>query len=474
MRPLRSVLVNRDYARLWYGQIISTFGDCIFNTTLVLWVAADLARGKPWAPAAVSGVLLAASMAVVGAGPLAGVFVDRWDRRVTMLATEVFRGILVAALTALSFLPAGKLPAWAWLAAVYAIVFLLNAAGQFFQPARIALLGEIVEGETDRARAAGLGQVASSLAAILGPPLAASLLFSVGLPWALMANAASYGVSWFAIRSVRPGAGHAPVRSGGPRPKLRQEFAAGLNVFRGNQFLVAILLIVVIAECGTGTLSALDIFFVTRNLHATAHLYGYLGTALGIGGIVGALIAGPVVRGFGARTTTVAGLFLAGLLLVAYSRQTVFLAGLLLLFCVAVPLTALITALAPLTLAVTPQEFRGRVIAVFNPACQLASMMSVVVAGWLVSSVLRNMAFSLAGLHFGPIDTIFTVAGILVMLAGGYALVGLPVRAGHRRTRGRAAPAPSHRAEGQTQPCRQGSGPRHRRSADETAPPVQR
>jgi|SRR5579859_180308 len=426
MRSLQSVLINGDYARLWYGQTISTFGDYIFTTTLVLWVAVDLGHAKPWAPAAVSGVLLAASMAVLIVGPLTGVFVDRWNRRTTMLATEVFRGLLVAALTALSFLPVRSLPVWVWLVAVYTVVFSLNAAGQFFQPARFAILGEIVEGEADRAKAAGLGQATSSLAAIIAPPLAAPLLFSVGLQWALLVNAASYGVSWFAIRSVRPGVGHVPVRVGGPRSGLRRDFVAGLKFFRGNQLLVAVLVIAVIAECGTGTLSALGVFFVTRNLHASAHLYGYLSTALGLGGITGALIAGRVVRRIGARTTTLAGLFLIGMLVVAYSRQTVFLAGLILLFCVAVPITVLNTALAPLMLAATPEEFRGRVLAVFNPVYQLASMLSVIAAGWLASSVLRNLSFSVARLQFGPIDTIFTAAGLLVMAAGCYAVVGLP------------------------------------------------
>lgn len=105
MRSLNSVLINRNYARLWYGQAISTVGDYAFDTTLVLWVATVLGRGEPWAPVAVSGVMITAGAAVFVIGPLAGVFVDRWDRRRTMLGTEVVRGILVALLTVVSFAP---------------------------------------------------------------------------------------------------------------------------------------------------------------------------------------------------------------------------------------------------------------------------------------------------------------------------------------------------------------------------------
>ena len=66
------MLVNRNYAKLWYGQAVSAIGDTVFGTTLVLWVSQVLARGSPWAPAAVSGILVAAGAAIALVGPVAG------------------------------------------------------------------------------------------------------------------------------------------------------------------------------------------------------------------------------------------------------------------------------------------------------------------------------------------------------------------------------------------------------------------
>src|SRR5580700_2972694 len=51
---LQHALISPNYARLWYGQAVSAVGDSVFATTLVLWVSQDLARGRSWAPAAVS------------------------------------------------------------------------------------------------------------------------------------------------------------------------------------------------------------------------------------------------------------------------------------------------------------------------------------------------------------------------------------------------------------------------------------
>ena len=120
-----------------------------------------------------------------------------------MMRTEVIRAAVVAGLAGLSFVPVGDLPVGLWLAAVYLVVFVLNAAGQFFNPARFATIGDVVHGEEDRARAAGLAEATTSAAWIIGPPIAAALLFTVGLQWALAANAASYVVSYLAIRFLR-------------------------------------------------------------------------------------------------------------------------------------------------------------------------------------------------------------------------------------------------------------------------------
>ena len=68
MPSLRYALANRNYAKLWYGQAVSAVGDTVFGTTLVLWVSQVLARGSAWAPAAVSGILVAAGAAVALVG----------------------------------------------------------------------------------------------------------------------------------------------------------------------------------------------------------------------------------------------------------------------------------------------------------------------------------------------------------------------------------------------------------------------
>ena len=79
----------------------------------------------------------------------------------------------------------------------------------------------------------------------------------------------------------------------------------------------------------------------------------------------------------------------------------------------------------PLALDSTSREFVGRVIAVINPLGRLAALLSVALAGSLVSTVLRGFHASVLGISFGPVDTVFTGFGLLAVMGGIYTRVSL-------------------------------------------------
>ena len=112
----------------------------------VLWVTLVIARNQPWAPFAVSGVLLATIAPELLIAPFAGVFADRWNKRHTMLVMDAARALLIAPLILVSgavfvpFLPGGRLPVLWQLGLIYGIVFLVSACSQFFNPSMFALI----------------------------------------------------------------------------------------------------------------------------------------------------------------------------------------------------------------------------------------------------------------------------------------------------------------------------------------------
>jgi MFS family permease len=412
--------INRNFALLWGGGTISNVGDFVFNTTLVLWIATIIAKGQSWAPLAVSGVLVATAIPVFLIGPIAGVFVDRWDKRHTMLAMDASRSVLIALLLPVAL---GKLSIFWQLGSIYAIVFLASACTQFFNPSRFVFIGDIME-EAYRARASGLSQTTYNLASIIGPPIAAPLLFVVGVQWALIVNALSFVVSFLAILAVRAPQPESLERAA-QHGSFLQDFRAGIRFFVGKHVLVTLLITVILVTLGVGALNALGVFFVTQNLHAPANLYGFMDAAFGLGAVAGAILTSMFASRLGEARTFWLGLIAAGLAISLLARMTSFPFGVACFALAGLVIAPVDVVVGPLVLHVTPREFVGRVIAVINPMQALVGIVSVTIAGTLASTVLSGFHATLAGITFGPIDTIFTGTGILVLLGGLYAMVSL-------------------------------------------------
>jgi len=413
--------INRSFALLWAGQSVSNLGDWVFNTTLMLWIALGLGHNQPWAPAAVSGVLIARFVPTILIGPLAGVFVDRWDKRRTLLWADALRALLIALLAPVAVLVALPL-AWR-LGAVYGVVVLTTLCAQFFDPARLALIGDVVA-EPDRPRASGLEQVTMSLAFVIGPAVAAPLYVALGAQWAILADALSFVISFLLVLRLR--APHIAAEDvSNERNHAGREFAAGLRIIAGNRVLRTVFVAAILTLLGFGSINALDIFFATGTLHVAASLYGVLEGSVGAGLLAGAIVGGLYAGRLGLTRVLWLSLVALGLLELVYARLTGFGPALLVLFLVGVPNGTLNVVINPLLLQVTPRAFVGRVSAVLMTAISVASLLSIVVSGVLDSTILHGFHARLLGVNVGPIDTIFSAAGLLGIAGGLYAFLNL-------------------------------------------------
>lgn len=122
-----TTLRNRDFCLLWFAGLISIMGDWVLYAALPLYAYQQtdsaLASGAVFAAMTLPGILI---------GSVAGVFVDRFDRKRTMIYTNVFQALVLLPLLAVSIL------GYLWPA--YAVVFLISMASKFFSPAENALL----------------------------------------------------------------------------------------------------------------------------------------------------------------------------------------------------------------------------------------------------------------------------------------------------------------------------------------------
>lgn len=424
-------LINRNYRWLFSGQSISALGDQLSTYTIILWIAIIIAPGQPWAPLAISAALVSSIIPNLLIGPFAGVFIDRWNPRLTMIRMDIARTCLALLLVVstgvipLPFFAHGNLPPLIQLIFICAITFLSSTCAQFFTPASMAVLAQVVP-RAERPHAASLSQSVQAFAVIIGPPLAAPLLFVAGLQWALLLDACSFIVSFLTLRAILLPASAPKTTVGGD---LWREFVAGLRFALGNVIVRTIIIASFIATLGAGAFDALYVFFLLGNLHVSADLTGVIAAILGLGTLGGAFLAGKIAQKLALERILSLSLLGIGLCLVIVSRLNSFASALAFFLLFGMFLASLRVAASPMLLNETPQEMIGRVFAVLNPTSMIASLVSAMLAGYLASVVLVNMHWQILGTVFGPIDTIFTCTGLLFLLSSAYTWYALSKRA---------------------------------------------
>ena len=173
---------NRQFRLLFGARLVSLFGDW-FN--LLALVAMLRAFGDDSA-SSVAGVMLLKTLPAVVMSPMAGILADRFARRHVMIAADIARAVCVAGMLALVLYPSLPL--------LYLLIAAQTATGTFFEPARSALLPELVKpGELTAANALGAAAWSSMLA--LGSAAGGWFADHVGFEAALAVDAGTYLVS---------------------------------------------------------------------------------------------------------------------------------------------------------------------------------------------------------------------------------------------------------------------------------------
>jgi MFS family permease len=183
-----NVLLQRNFGLLWIGGLISAIGDWVLFIALPFYVfqmtGSALATG---------GLFIAQALPRVVLGSVAGVFVDRWDRRRTMIAADLLRTGLMLLLLFVHSIDS------LWL--VFAVGFLESAISQFFGPAKGALVPQLV-GEQELLEANSLNAVSDNLPRLIGPSLGGLLMGIFGIASVVLVDSASYLLSAFTILAI--------------------------------------------------------------------------------------------------------------------------------------------------------------------------------------------------------------------------------------------------------------------------------
>ena len=401
--PYVRLALNGSFSALWVGQLISLFGDRIHQFALAALVLATtgstVAAGLSFFFAALPNLFLS---------PVAGTFVDRWDRKEVLIVSDILRAAVVLLI---------PIAAITNVLLVYPMIFVVTSISIFFRPARVAILPQLVEDE-ELVTANSALWVGETIADVLSFPVAGLFVafLANALPLAFWLDAVTYLASAVLLGTivVRPAAARgvdAEATATDPAQLTTgfvAELKAGWRFLRGDTTLLANTIQAAIAQVAVGVLLAITSVWALQVFSGASigweGAWGMVEAGSAAGNILGGLAIGLV----GARVLKgrliIAGYAVWGFLtiLLAMSNDLPLAVGIS--FGAGIANMAFIIPSQALFQQRTPANLMGRVVS-FRFALVFGSMTLAMGVGSIMTA-------------FVPAATVIALGGFVAMVAG--------------------------------------------------------
>jgi MFS family permease len=379
----RDVLRIDVMRRVWYAQVISLFGDFLALFAVIAVVSFRM-QGTA---AQLTGLQISYMLPIVFVGPIAGVFVDRWPLKPTLISSDLIRAVL-----AMLLIPASSV--WQ----VYFVMASLSCVSAFFGPAQGVTIRSHVPVHGLMA-ANALMQIAFMGSRIVGPAAAGAIVAAFTPRVCYLFDVLSFVVSASLIASVvirRPASTTAP--QGSSRNRIH---AVWVDMKQGMSFILhhaAILFFVLAMASGLftiGCFAPLISIWVRDTLHASATAFGFVSGNVGLGMLAGTQVVRRLARHFSDTTLVLSGLAGIGggvLLLGAVPHIAAALAS---TFVIGFAFGAIMVPAQTLIQRETPNDMLGRVGSTNASVIFLGQILGLVISGTLAEMVGVRMVFFL-------------------------------------------------------------------------------
>ena len=389
-RHLRPLLRHRDLRLLFSAALVSQTGDWMLATGIAFEVYA--LTGSTVASAL---ILLATQAPQVLFGSIAGVLVDRWDRRRVMVVVNLLLSVVLAPL----FLVRDGSQVWI----IVVVVAISSCLTPFFVAAETVMLPDLVEAG-DLVTANAVNAQVRNVSRLIGAALGGVIIAGGGLGWLAALDIATFGLAALLLASIR----HRPERSVVTSLRLVRDWVEGIRAIRASRTLIVITIFFAVSGVGEAVMGTLFAPFVSGVLDGTATDFGTIVAAQAIGGIAGGLLVAAVGHRFSPRA-----LFGWGAVLFGIGDLALFLYPLLtpsvwpaavIIALVGLPGAALFTGMLTLFQTDTEDHVRGRVFGALTTVQNAAMLASTYAAGALADRI--------------GIVPVITAQGALYVLAG--------------------------------------------------------
>ena len=388
-----AIFRNRNFRLMWTGQLVSTIGTAL--TSLAASIYVFRLTNSAWS---VGLMLMATAAPSLLVGLFAGVFVDRYDRRMIMVICDGLRAVLVFLIPFLVVIDV------VWL---YVIVALTSAIGQFYDPAHESVLPEVASDE-ELAAANSLIAIASFGSTAIGFAASGLIASAADISWAFYTDALTFLISAVCILMIRIPAFVSQEKTSAA--VVLSNLGAGMKQLFNTPILRSLFVALVPVMIAFGLANTLLLPFAVRALGASEFEYGLQEGLTSIGFVVGSLLMASLFDRV--REGVWLGLSFFGMAI----------AGIVYSFLHSIPLAILVVMIsgffnAPSAIARrmvvqrnTPREMRGRVNSAF----------------FVARDVLFVIGMGAAGLADTIDVRIMYLASSLILLLGATLVVTLP------------------------------------------------
>ena len=365
---------NRNYRWTWSGQVVSEIGDHFNNVAVFALALANTRSGL-----VVTFIMLARAIPAIMAGPIAGVVLDRLDRKRIMIASDLIRAVV--AIGFILAIPRSD----TWL--LYLLSALLMFASPFFTSGRSAILPTIAN-KAELHTANSLTQTTQWMTLTIGAFLGGTSITQFGYKWAFTFNALSFVFSAACISRLRvKGGGFRAERTALAEDKVVRpwhEYTEGLRYMKASPLILGIALLGIGWASGGGAAQILFSLFGELVFNRGPAGIGYLWAAAGVGLLAGGTFAHWLGKriSFGAYKRTISICYVIhGGSYVIFSQMRSFQMALLFL---AISRSAIaVSSVLNMSqlLQHVSNEFRGRVFATMETMQWSTMMLSMAGAG---------------------------------------------------------------------------------------------
>ena len=391
---MRDALKIPGFKRLWLAQGVSILGDFlaifgVINLITFRW------HGTPLQ---VTNVMIAYIIPITVVAPLAGVFVDRWNVKRTMIASDLIRSVLILGLLFVTRLEH-----------VYVIFLLVSTVSSFFGPAQSVTLRTLVPLHGLLSANALMSQAFYTMR-IIAPAAAGLLVYWLGESSCFYLDTISFVFSAAMLSTIvvmrvvsqKSGAGEKSVRG------LLRDYTAGSRFVLTHPAISFVMIAMMTAMFVLSCFSPLISVYVRDQLHAGTRAFGLISAMIGVGLIVGTQTVNAVAKGLSKKHVALSGIFgLSFATFVLALFKTSLLAGTS-MFGIGFAIAFVVVPAQTLMQQETPPDMLGRVSSSFMAVFSLSQLLGLVLSGSLADMIgIRRLFF-------------YSAVLLAVLTAGGY------------------------------------------------------